>query len=65
MKTIKNNPVIKRQSALSITPPLTNICPSCSAFNARFNAVKKRAPKGATSAMKQVIVKRLTYAGVA
>jgi len=50
MNINKNSPVIKPQSALSITPPFINVCPSCSAFKALFKAVKKSAPKGATNA---------------
>ena len=61
----KNRPVINTQSILSITPPLMKVCPSYSAFKARFRAVKNRAPNGATTATKQVIVNKFTEAGLA
>ena len=62
---IKKIPVINPQSALSITPPLINVYPSCSAFKARFKAVKNKAPNGATKATQQVIMNKFIYAGEA
>lgn len=57
----RKRPVTIMQSTLSTTPPFVKIYPSCSAFSMRFIAVKKRAPNGATKAMKQVIQKMCTF----
>ena len=61
----RNKPTISRQSTLSITPPNVKTRPIYSALNAFLRAVKKRAPKGATIAMKLVITKRWILTGEA
>lgn len=58
-----NSPVINKQSLRSITPPWIKISPNYSVFKARFNAVKKRAPKGATNATKAVMVNKCICKG--
>lgn len=54
----KKRPVIKRVSTLSITPPLEKMLPMWSALKALLRAVKKRAPNGATKAIKHVITNK-------